>query len=52
MANTINDFWRMIAQERVALIVTTCNLKEGSRPKCEKFWSDPDDTSLFATVEN
>jgi len=28
----------MIVQEKVVLIVTTCNLKEGGRTKCEKFW--------------
>ena len=28
----------MIVQEKVVLIVTTCNFKEGGRSKCEKFW--------------
>lgn len=28
----------MICQENVTLIVTTCKLVEGPRPKCEQFW--------------
>ena len=35
---TVFDFWRMVTQERVGLIVTTCNLVEGTRTKCEQFW--------------
>ena len=36
--NTFVDFWRMVSQENVTLIVTTCNLKEKGRTKCHKFW--------------
>jgi len=32
--NTFQDFWRMIAQENVTLIVTTCNITEKGRSKC------------------
>ena len=36
--NTFQDIWRMIAQENVTLIVTTCNLEEKGRSKCHQFW--------------
>jgi len=35
---TVYDFWRMIVQENVTLVVSTCNLIEDGRSKCEKFW--------------
>lgn len=44
LQTTIYDFWHMICQENVTLIVTTCKLVEGVRPKCEQFWpGDADD---------
>ena len=38
--NTFVDFWRMIAQENVTLVVTTCNLVEKMRSKCHRFWPE------------
>ncbi len=38
LENTHTDFWRMVAQENVTLIVTTCNVTEKGRPKCHHFW--------------
>ena len=38
LENTFQDFWRMIAQENVTLIVTTCNITEKGRSKCHQFW--------------
>ena len=40
LPDTVKHFWRMIAQEQVTLILTTCNLAEKGRTKCEKFWPD------------
>ena len=28
----------MVAQENVTMVVTTCNLTEGNKVKCAKFW--------------
>jgi hypothetical protein len=30
----------MVIQEDVTMIVTACNLVEGTQIKCEKFWPD------------
>lgn len=30
----------MIAEEDVTIIITTCRLAEGGRPKCQKFWPE------------
>ncbi|XP_065344384.1 tyrosine-protein phosphatase 4-like [Cloeon dipterum] len=38
--NTLDDFWRMVWQEKVPLIVMVTNLLEGGKNKCEKFWPD------------
>ena len=40
---TFKDHWRMIAQENVTLIVTTCKEIEELRPKCNHYWPfDPE----------
>lgn len=38
LENTFPDLWRMVSQENVTLIVTTCNVYEAKRPKCHHFW--------------
>ena len=34
LEHTFMDFWRMVSQENVTLIVTTCNVFEKRQPKC------------------
>lgn len=36
--NTLRHFWRMVLEQDVTLILTTCNLLEDRRVKCEQFW--------------
>jgi protein tyrosine phosphatase len=50
--NTYTDFWRMIAQENVTLIVTTCNLKEKGRTKCHQFWPYTVDSNNPVSLAN
>ncbi|XP_065346473.1 receptor-type tyrosine-protein phosphatase T-like [Cloeon dipterum] len=54
MASTVDDFWRMVWQEKVSLIVMLTNLTEGEKVKCEKYWPDADQESKFGrlTVRN
>ncbi|XP_059471662.1 receptor-type tyrosine-protein phosphatase T-like [Neocloeon triangulifer] len=39
-SNTLVDFWRMIWQEQVSLIVMVTNLIENGKTKCEKYWPE------------
>ncbi|XP_062576058.1 uncharacterized protein LOC134237898 [Saccostrea cucullata] len=36
--NTVQDFWEMIWQEDIRVIVMVTNLIEGSKIKCEQYW--------------
>ena len=49
LPNTIGSFWRMVAEQDVRMIVTTCKLKEGGRTKCEKYW--PTDSSFSESLK-
>ncbi|XP_063976230.1 receptor-type tyrosine-protein phosphatase F-like isoform X2 [Diachasmimorpha longicaudata] len=38
--NTVNDFWRMIWQERVQIICMLANVLESGKKKCEQYWPE------------
>ncbi|XP_061170693.1 receptor-type tyrosine-protein phosphatase epsilon-like [Saccostrea echinata] len=40
---TISDFWKMIWQENVSVIVCLTNLKEGEKTKCAQYWPEIND---------
>ena len=52
MPHTTKDFWRMISEQNVTLIVSTCSLMEKGRTKCHKFWLEPDDDFLAVSSES
>ena len=47
-SNTVDDFWRMVYQQNIGLIVMLCKLSEDGRPKCEQYWPDEGETSTYS----
>ncbi|XP_026827836.1 tyrosine-protein phosphatase 69D isoform X1 [Ooceraea biroi] len=48
MENTVCDFWRMIWEQHLELILMLTNLEEYSKTKCAKYWPD----KLFGEPKN
>ncbi|WAR09328.1 PTPRB-like protein, partial [Mya arenaria] len=40
LPGTIDDFWRMVWEQNVMVIVMLTQCKEGNRVKCEMYWPD------------
>uniref|UniRef100_A0A6P8I6N2 protein-tyrosine-phosphatase n=1 Tax=Actinia tenebrosa TaxID=6105 RepID=A0A6P8I6N2_ACTTE len=40
LPQTVNDFWRMIWQEKMSVIVMLTGIKEQNKIKCEKYWPE------------
>ncbi|CAF1121367.1 unnamed protein product [Rotaria magnacalcarata] len=40
LQTTLKDFWRMIWQENIAIIVMTTNVRESGTVKCYPYWPD------------
>lgn len=43
MDTTVNDFWRMIWEQHLEMILMLTNLEEYSKTKCAKYWPDKTD---------
>ncbi|CAH1103184.1 unnamed protein product [Psylliodes chrysocephalus] len=43
MDTTVNEFWRMIWEQHLELILMLTNLEEYSKTKCSKYWPDKSD---------
>ncbi|KAM4640553.1 receptor-type tyrosine-protein phosphatase C [Discoglossus pictus] len=48
---TMNDFWRMIWEQKSSIIVMVTRCEEGNRNKCAQYWpSMEDDTETFGDI--
>uniref|UniRef100_A0A146LCQ6 protein-tyrosine-phosphatase n=2 Tax=Lygus hesperus TaxID=30085 RepID=A0A146LCQ6_LYGHE len=51
---TVNDFWRMVVQCEVQVIVMACNEEEAGKvylkAKCEKYWVDEGEEKQFGMI--
>jgi len=48
---TVNDFWRMIWQEKVKNVVMLCGVVEDGKPKCSQYYPiGLDESKLYGTV--
>lgn len=48
LPDTINDFWRMVWEQNVAVLVMTTGLMEGGRMKCHRYWPEKESPELDA----
>ncbi|KAM8999125.1 tyrosine-protein phosphatase non-receptor type 22 [Sarcophilus harrisii] len=46
LATTLLDFWRMIWEYSVLIIVMACMEFEMGKKKCERYWAEPGETAL------
>ncbi|KAK7145620.1 hypothetical protein R3I93_013380 [Phoxinus phoxinus] len=47
VSSTVVDFWRMIWQHNVKVIIMACREIEMGKKKCEVYWASTTDTSTF-----
>ncbi|KAK9970994.1 hypothetical protein ABG768_026893 [Culter alburnus] len=47
LSSTVIDFWRMIWQHSVKVIIMACREVEMGKKKCEVYWASTTDTSTF-----
>lgn len=51
MDGTINDFWRMIWEQHLEIIVMLTNLEEYNKTKCAKYWPEKiGDSTQFGDI--
>jgi len=43
LPHTVNDFWRMVVEREVQVIVMACNEQEAGKHKCECYWTQDTD---------
>jgi protein tyrosine phosphatase len=40
LPHTVNDFWRLVVETEVQVIVMACNETEAGKHKCERYWNE------------
>ncbi|XP_064488282.1 uncharacterized protein LOC135400367 [Ornithodoros turicata] len=50
LPTTVMDFWRMIWECEVQVIVMACNEKESGKYKCERYWPNEGETKQYGNI--
>nr|XP_039259559.1 uncharacterized protein LOC120336018 [Styela clava] len=50
LPNTVNDFWRMVIEQKCTVIVMLTGLLERGKKKCEKYWPDVNRTASYKSI--
>lgn len=50
--NTIDDFWRMIWEQKIRVIVMLCNVVEQGKKKCEQYYPEKPEDPPIITASN
>ncbi|XP_015520829.2 tyrosine-protein phosphatase 69D isoform X1 [Neodiprion lecontei] len=50
MENTVCDYWRMIWEQHLELVLMLTNLEEYSKTKCAKYWPDKSESRSFGDI--
>lgn len=50
MENTVCDYWRMIWEQHLELVLMLTNLEEYSKTKCAKYWPDKTESKNFGDI--
>ena len=50
MESTVNDFWRMIVEQRSSLCIMLTNLEETGKIKCVKYWPEAGEPKTFGNI--
>ncbi|XP_046846179.1 receptor-type tyrosine-protein phosphatase S-like isoform X2 [Xenia sp. Carnegie-2017] len=51
LATTTNDFWQMVWQQNVSIIVMLTGLKENAKEKCHKYWPENNEEVAFGDLK-
>ena len=48
LANTVQDFWQMVWEQDVRVVIMVANMKERGRQQVDKYWPDEHEPTLHA----
>ena len=51
MPHTVDDFWRMIWQYKVAVVIMGCKEVELGRNRCHRYWPEPNEEMWFHDIK-